>query len=254
MVVFHDDTIAGSWPALVARLDGPGGRLAQWRAAEPALADVGRADGQFDLQGYERDRADAVLGALVRLAAADGGDDQDALVLLLHLLSGMVWSLARQLADLSPDIVTVIISELTCQIRSYPWRRRTRAWAANLQADTRRAVLADLKPRHRYHPGWGEVLTADGETPASGGVVAGPGEDGDLDLGDLLQWALRAGVDPDDVALLVAIENGRDRHARRADQRVAAEQGVALRTLYRRRERALTALRVVAREYLAAVA
>lgn len=171
MVVFHDDTIAGSWPALIARLNVPDRGLARWRGAEPVLADVGRVDGQFDLQGYRRDRADAVLGALVRLAAADGGDDQDALVLLLHLLSGMVLSLARQLADLSPDIVTVIVSELTCQIRSYPWRRRTRAWAANLQADTRRAVLADLKPRHRYHPGWGEVLTADGQNPAPDGIV-----------------------------------------------------------------------------------
>jgi len=153
VVVFYDDTIAGSWPALIARLNVPDRGLARWRGAEPVLADVGRVDGQFDLQGYRRDRADAGLGALVRLAAADGGDDQDALVLLLHLLSGMVLSLARQLADLSPDIVTVIVSELTCQIRSYPWRRRTRAWAANLQADTRRAVLADLKPRHRYHEG-----------------------------------------------------------------------------------------------------
>ena len=252
--MFHDETVAGSWPALIARLTVPGGPLARWRAAEPALADLGIVDGQFDLQAHDRDSADAVLGALVRLAAADGGDDEDALVLLLHLLSGMVLSLARRLGDLSPDIVTVVVSELTCQIRSYPWRRRTRAWAANLQADTRRAVLADLKPRHRYHPGWGEVLTADGEDPVRAGVVAGPGEQGDLDVVDLLLWAVRSGVDAEDIALLIAVESGRDRYARQADRRVAAEQGVALRTLYRRRERTLTALRRVAREYLAAVA
>ena len=53
------------------------------------------------------DRTNAALAALVRLAAVDGGHDDDALLLTLHLLSGMVWATAAQLRDLrSRCIVT----------------------------------------------------------------------------------------------------------------------------------------------------
>jgi hypothetical protein len=92
------------------------------------------------------DRTDAILAALVRLAAVDGGRDDDALLLTLHLLSGMVWATVAELRDLSPDIVAVVVGELACQIRRYPWRRRPRAVAANLRAETRRAVLAEFRP------------------------------------------------------------------------------------------------------------
>ena len=86
--MFHDPTIVGSWPALAARLDDES-LLARWAAAEPALAGlttvadllaVWTEDGGYD-------RTNAVLAALVRLAAVDGGRDDVALLLTLHLLS-----------------------------------------------------------------------------------------------------------------------------------------------------------------------
>jgi len=251
--MFNDPTIVGSWPALVTRLDDDA-VPARWAEIEPALAGLRTVTDLVaacsETSGGER--SNAVLGALVRLAAIDGGSDDDALALLLHLLSGLVWTMARQLRDLSPDIVAVVVGELACQIRRYPWRRRPRAVAANLRADTRRAVLAELRPRERRHPELGEFLTADGDVTRL--IAATPHDSAeDLDVADLLQWAIKAGVDADDLELLIATECGRDLQ-RGGDSKVAAEFGISTRTLYRRRNRTLAALREVADDYLAAVA
>ena len=252
--MFHDPTIVGSWPTLAARLDGEA-ILVRWAAAEPALAGLSSVHDLLAVwaEGSASDGPDVVLAALVRLAAVDGGRDDDALLLTLHLLSGLVRTMARQLADLNPDILDVVVGELACQIRRYPWQRRPRAIAANLRAETRRAVLAELRPCSRYHPDRIEVLTATGDIARI--ASANAREEGeDLDVVDLLQWAVRSGVDAEDVALLIATECSRDRRHRRADQKVAAARGITTRTLYRRRSRTLTALRGVAPQYLAAVA
>src|SRR3954453_11704121 len=252
--MFYDPTIVGSWPALAARLD-DNAVLARWAEAEPALAGfttVAELLAVWSEDGAS-DRTNAVLNALVRLAAVDGGRDNDALLLTLHLLSGLVWTMAAQLSDLSPDIVTVVVGELACQIRRYPWRRRPRAVAANLRAETRRAVLAELRPRCRRHPDRGEFLTLDGDVTRLVQATACDGRE-DLDVADLLRWAVRSGVDAADVALLVATECRRDLRERSADQHVAAVHGITTRTLYRRRHRTLTALRNIAPQYLAAVA
>ncbi len=252
--MFYDPTIVGSWPALAARLDDDA-VLPRWAEAEPDLAGLTTVAELLAVWSEDggSDRTDIVIAALVRLAAVDGDRDDDALLLTLHLLSGLVWTTAAQLRDLSPDIVAVVVGELACQIRCYPWRRRPRAVAANLGAETRRAVLAELRPRSRRHPDRGEFLTIDGDvTRLVQAKISDETED--VDVVDLLQWAVRSGVDTADVALLVATECRRDVRERGADQRVAAAHGVTTRTLYRRRSRTLTALRNVAPEYLAAVA
>jgi hypothetical protein len=251
--MFHDPTIVGSWTALAARLDGDA-ILVRWAATEPALAGLSSVHDLLAVwaEGAD-DRPDVVLAALVRRAAVDGGRDDDALLLTLHLLSGLVRTMARQLADLNPDILAVVVGELACQIRCYPWQRRPRAIAANLRAETRRAVLAELRPSSRYHPDRVEVLTATGDITRIASATAGD-EGEDLDVVDLLQWAVRSGVDAEDVALLIATECSRDGQHRCADQKVAAAHGITTRTLYRRRNRTLTALRGVAPQYLAAVA
>jgi len=252
--MFHDPTIVGSWPALAARLDGDA-VLTRWATSQPALAGLTTVADLVaacsDTSEYER--SNAVLLALVQLAAIDGGSDDDALALLLHLLSGLVWTLVRQLRDLSPDIVAVVVGELVCQIRRYPWQRRPRAVAANLRADTRRAVLAELRPRDRRHPERGEFLTADGDVTRL--IPIDPlGGTEDLDVVDLLQWAVRSGVDAAGLELLIATERGRDLSPQGGDSEVAAKYGISTRTLYRRRSRTLSALRAVANDYLAAVA
>lgn len=253
--MFYDPTIVGSWPALAARLDDDA-VLTCWAEVEPDLAGLTTVAELLAVWSEDgrSDRTNVVLAALVRLAAVDGGRDDDALLLALHLLSGLVWTTVAQLRDLSPDIVAVVVGELACQIRCYPWRRRPRAVAANLGAETRRAVLAELRPRSRRHPDRGEFLTVDGDvTRLVPAFVRDEGND-TLDVVDLLRWAVRSGVDPADVGLLVATECRRDLRQRSADQRVAAAHGITTRTLYRRRHRTLTALRDLAPQYLAAVA
>src|SRR3954447_5938825 len=252
--MFYDPTIVGSWPVLAARLDDDA-VLARWAEAEPELAGLTTIANLLAVWSSDGrgDRTNVVLAALVRLAAVDGGRDDDALLLTLHLLSGLVWTMAAQLRDLSPNIITLVVGELACQIRRYPWRRRPRAVAANLRAETRRAVLAELRPRNRRHPERGELLTVDGDVPRLVQATACDDRE-DLDVADLLQWAVRSGVDSADVALLVATECRRDLREHRADHYVAAAHGITTRTLYRRRHRTLTALRNIAPQYLAAVA
>ena len=76
----------------------------------------------------------------------------------------------------------------------------------------------------------------------------------DLDVVDVLMWAVRDGVAADDISLLAATEAARATGRRAADQSVADEFGVGIRTLYRRNNRTLSALRRCGADYLSAVA
>ncbi|HET8587451.1 MAG TPA: hypothetical protein VFM74_06200 [Candidatus Limnocylindria bacterium] len=250
--MFDDPTLVGPWDALAARLSA-GGVLRRWQVADRRLAEFDDVDALLQAWG-DRDRTHELGAALVELAAADGGRDDDALLLLLHLLSGVVQRLATQLADLSPDITGIVVDELTCQIRTFRWRRREGGLVANVEKDTRRAVLAELRPSDRYHPDRVEQLTLDGVIyPAHRLAFTGP-RDEDVDLADLLQWASASGVDAADLQLLLESEHARGRRGARSDARVAAAHGISRRTLLRRRSRALVALRHIAPAYLAAVA
>lgn len=260
--MFHDDSIAGSWQTLVQRIESTDA-LGRWAANDDRLA--GLHDITLDLlpllaKGADAARADDILTALVGRAAIDGGADDDALLLTLHLLSDWVWPLAVQLRDLGTGMVGVIVSELTCQIRTYPWRDRPRAVAASLRWDTRFAVLAEFRPstpghRHRAERVL-EPMSPEWESTSLGRVATTtPNDEADIDVVDLLLWAARAGVDEADIALLVRTEQARDDSCLTAsDDVVAAEFGLPRRTFFWRRARALEAVRAASRDYLAAVA
>jgi hypothetical protein len=201
------------------------------------------------VRGADPDRADRVVGALVRCAARDGGDDGDAVLLLLHLLSDGVLALAGRLRGLGDVLVPAVVAELTCQIRGFPWRRRTRAYAANLLLDTKHVLWDETSAaRGRVE----EVLDPhSGDWEHRAGPVTGePADADDPDLIDVLMWAARTAVaPPGDLALLLASERVPAGAARRA---VAAEFGLHERALRRRRHRTLTALRAARDEYLRA--
>ncbi len=249
--MFDDLCLVGSWPTLTTHLDADG-VVRRWAASEPELGRLVDVDALLAAWA-DPDTTHQVGAALVRLAAVDGGRDDDALLLLLHLLSGVVWRLAAQLGDLSPDITAIVLSELTCQIRSYRWRVRSRGLVTSLEKDTRRAVLAELRPSDRYHPERVERLTWDGDVSALGSRPARIAAD-DVDVVDLLRWAAAAGVNPDDLSLLIDSERARGRRGAHADATVAAARGIDRRTLLRRRQRTLSKLRELAPAYLAAVA
>ena len=119
--MFNDSKVVGcSWTDLTQRLD-RNGTVARWSGTERALVGLSTVD---ELVAAWRNpvRTDEVLSALGRLAAVDGGGDDEALLVLLHLLSGVVWRLVSQLRDFGPDVLAVVLSELTCQVRTFRWR------------------------------------------------------------------------------------------------------------------------------------
>ena len=203
--MFHDNRFAGSWPDLVSRLDAAG-TVRRWAAADHVLTGLTGIEHitAVTAKGADPDRADEVVGALVRLAAGDGGDDADAVLLLLHLLSDGVLALAGRMPG-PPDLVPVIVAELTCQIRSFPWRRRTRAYAANLLLDTKHVLWREGAHHRAGNP---EELTAPAQLPRSTTrqIRGNSGADEDLDLIDVLMWAARTGVaPPNDLVMLLAL-------------------------------------------------
>jgi hypothetical protein len=243
--MFTDPRLVGSWPALVAHLD-QRAVVPRWSTAMPELNGFTEVD-QLVRAWHDPQRTHEVASALVRLAAADGAGDDDALLVLLHLLSGVVWRLVRQLGNLSHDIPAIALSELACRIRSYPWRTRRGGVIANLLADTRAAVLAELRPSDRRHPDRVERLTADGDIATlieqRQEVEEWPADD--IDMVELLTAALASGVRRDDIALVIDLELNRG-YGRVADETVAAHHHICERTLYRRRARTLAELRRVA--------
>ena len=258
--MYRDPRLAGSWDGLLARLDRDA-TAARWGLLEPALAGPIRPD-QLAAElacGSDPQRADDLLGALVRLGAADGHDDGDAVLLLLHLLSDGASALAARLSDLTGDVLTLVVGELTVQIRTFPWRRRTRAYAASLLRDTKAALLRELLPhRTRSQPHAREVLVDPTDRRQVDALLDapadGPDNVDDLTLVDLLVWAARTGVvGSDDAALLLQVERTREGGGD-AQLRVARAWRINERTLRRRRERTLAALQQARAGYLAACA
>ena len=144
------------------------------------------------------------------------------------------------------------------------------SWTALAARPDARSTVADWAVTERALAGLGDI---DGIAAAAGKLtdptgsdavigalvrLAAAGDDADLDLDvvDLLLWSVPAGVDADGIRLLVATEQARAEAGcwQRDAKRVARDHGLCERTLYRRRERTLTAVRSAAGDYLAAVA
>src|SRR5690349_8463602 len=119
------DFLGEPWAALRARLSS-GGRLERWAEREPALSGLADLDAlaQVVHSRGDLDYTDEVFAALLRLATADNGDDQDAGLVVAHLMHNAARAIAVSLRDLSEDIDAVVASELWLQIRSYRWRHR----------------------------------------------------------------------------------------------------------------------------------
>jgi len=132
--MFSDDRVAGSWPKLVARPD-TAETARRYAAADPALTGLTDPAGVDDITGALAKTAgpacadDEVLGP-VRPAGRYGSDNTDGDP-LLHLPSDGVLALASRFPG-PDDLVSVIVAELTCRIRSIPSRLGTRTYAATL--------------------------------------------------------------------------------------------------------------------------
>jgi len=228
--------ILGDWATLSDQLD-RAGTISRWVAAEPVFTELHSV---AQLHGWwQRGESDAMIGALVRLAAADGGDDLDAATVLLHLLEPGARNLARRLARNRDDALGVVLGELACQIRIYPWRRRSRRFAAGLLLDTQHVLWrGELRPSR-------EVLYDPLSPPVA---TEQPIADKETELIDILTWAAAAGIaTAADVELLLSIF-----HAAPGTQAlVAAKRDIHVKTLRRRRDLTITALRSAADAFLA---
>lgn len=251
--MFRDPHYAGGWPELASRFDTEH-VVKRWAQAELELAGVETVADLIARWSAEETKYD-VLHALVRLAAADGQRDDDALLLLLHLLSSLVFRLAKELGDLGDDVVEVVVAEMAAVLRAYridTWRGSV---VQTVYRQTRRAVLAELRPSNRYHPecvpvpvpDWVIRAKLDTDSYTRWNVSS-------IQLPDVLTWASGQGLDGEALALLLDSERERDHYRSGADGRVAAQRGVTRRTLLRRRQRVLAELRRLAPAYLAEVA
>lgn len=251
--MFNDPKLVGcTWTNLADRLDADA-TVARWARRLDELADLAASKDLVDAW-RNPSRTNSILFALGQLAAVDNDHDDDALLVLLHLLSGIVWRLVDQLGDLGRDVPDIVLAELTCQIRTFRWRTWSGSVAATLELQTRRAVLDDLLLRDRLHVDRRELQPYDGTVWGGEGEVSAETEDDDLDLVDMLLWAASQGVCVEDLELLLASERARGTYGHKADDRIAEQRGITRRTLLRRRGRALDALRQLAPAYLADVA
>jgi hypothetical protein len=139
------DYLGATWTDLTARLDAEQ-TLARWGLAEPALADLAGLDELAAVvhSGSQLERTDRIFAALLRTAAAAGGGEQDAGLVIGHLLDNATRKMAIGLRDLSADIDALIASALWVEIRAFRWQHRERGYAKGLLLDTRAAVLRDL--------------------------------------------------------------------------------------------------------------
>jgi hypothetical protein len=190
------------WQALVASRIATAS-LTRWALSYPALA------GYADLAAVraatedrtDKARSDAILAALVRLAARDGGDDATATRVLLQLLLSGAVRLVQRITAVTGDPVEAeadVLAELTALIRTYPWRRRPRRIAANLLLDCQQHLSRAARR------GRGDVPV--GLTPIEDGPDLSAGQEADerVEVIDLFLWAQRHGVLTAEEALLLA--------------------------------------------------
>lgn len=264
--MFYDDSIVGSWAALCARLTGRKA-LECWSRREPVLAAAATVADFGALTAVEapREQANAVLGAVVRTAARAGGDDADAVLVAVHLLSNGLYASAARLAKAVPDALPLLVVEVAAQIRCCPVERRFRSYPVQLLRTAEHEVLrerfphyadGDRVPETPMDPCWlAELPPADVLVHSGAYSRHEPGAGGECEIDavdpiDLLLWAERTAViSRDDVELLLELDITY-RCRVEAWKRVAARQQVSDRTLRRRRHRAEAALRAAIRDYL----
>ncbi len=240
---------------------------ASWADAEPALRALSDL-GQIDQLGTSE--GDACLGALVRRAQA-GPHRELALFLVLHQLRVYARQMAYELRDLSPVIDELVLSELTAQILSCPAGCQ-HAFATRLRWGTRATVLQQLKADARHRSQCIETLGLTTEALDRAEITLaderlGAAEASHRELYDLLDWALtERAITPDMAALIDELVQAGDSvtpatrlellgaTSTAAVELVAARHGVCTRTIRRRRDQVIEALRTVAAEYVACAA
>jgi hypothetical protein len=252
---------------LAERVKGP--VWERWVSAEAGLGRLSKLAELRDLRGAE---ADQLLGALVRLAAKDGGDDELAARAVAHQLAGEALGVAIELRDLGPDVDHVVITSLWLEIRTFPWQRRTRAFATSLRHATRRSALEYFldppRDRKRLVVRPPEDIAEGAITPISEPSEGGTAAESRSELVEYLEWCVRGDwITTDDATLMLelvaagwqTLDRGvlklkRGVCSMHAVAVVAGRRGVCIKTVVRERDRVLALLREARTEYFLEVA
>ena len=238
-------------------------RWKRWRHAEPDLRSIDSLADLRSLRGAEEDR---LLGALVRLAAQDGGDDRLAAIAIIHQLGASIRVIARRYRHLGGnDIDGVVVGAMWEKIRSFDWHCHTRHYGAALTYGARRTV------RRLLLPASGRVVPIDPQSWVFENLADASQSDEALldsheELTRFLDWALGCHrIGAEDVVLLrtlVAVDRA-DPHITKwlrgacsmaALETVAEQRGVCSKSIVRARDRALDRLRSAVPVYLDEIA
>lgn len=260
------DRFFGRWQEQAHTAD-ESGRWRRWVGAAPALGDVSSAYalGEVVTDRMQQARANELLYALVRVGSVDGGADESAVTFVAALLVPGADRLVRSLCSLGSDVAAMVAGQLWIQVREYPWRSRPRAVAKNTLLETRRAVLADYGATAPARAMLVPLAPPELVTAVEGRAPMPVDERGpDVELIEVLAWARNRGaLTRQDAALLWelvllacdeqssgwAAGMARGVSSVYAGERVAAAWGVNPRSVRRRRDRAVRALRLVSRDY-----
>lgn len=185
------DALEREWPHLATRLNQ---RLNVWSAGEPALAPVQTARVLVEyLQrpGADYDVKDAILAALLRRARCERLASRVVLQALLPGLKRLAGFLIRAPEE-RDEVWSTLLAACWERICTYPLQRRPQRIAANLLADTRKALLRErthalaLAEREQL---WGDVpipplrlVAVDLERPLRRAVAAGAITDSEAEL------------------------------------------------------------------------
>jgi hypothetical protein len=245
------------------------GRWGAWVRAQPALSRVGSAVALVDVlhDRAQPQAANELLLALVRVGSADGGGDEAAATFVATLLAPGANRIIRSLSSLGPEVADIVAGQLWLQVRDYPWRDKPRAVAKNILMDTRRAVLRDYGASTHRRAALVPIPSPDDVDPRDHALerVTFEAQVPDLALLQLLVWAtawriLRRGdarllwdlvlvdalvaADPDQT-----LRPGGNTGSWEGTKRFAAALGVTERQLRRRRDHAVSALRVASDQF-----
>ena len=240
----------------------------RWVASEPTLA---RLNTLSDLRTMRGPEADQLLGALIRLAAQDGADDELAARAVAHQLAGEASRIAFDLRDLGPDIHDVVLASLWMEIRTFPWQTRSRAYATSLRRTTRRSALRHMlsRPAERKRL----ILKppddfAERPLPAPALLDGATAEHSRRELVQYLEWCVRSGrITSEDATLVFELVAAGWQTADRgvlklkrgvcslhAVQVVADRRGLSAKSIIRERDRILALLREATADYIRDVA
>ena len=238
-----------------------------WCQQHPPLAVV---EDLLDLPSWlkeaEKSQADDVLHTLAKNGSPRGGDNVVAAGALAWLLLPGACLVAHRLRSLTNRIDEIVAAQLWLEVRGFPWERLLMV-GANIVMNTRRGVLRELgvgECAREADQTWARSVPVEPSESEwwlnEGRRVVPENTPADMELAQVLTWAVRAGViDNGDLDLLISLaiaadeagvtRSGRGQGglcSRRVAQRVARDKGVSAATV---RRRATASLRAVAAGY-----